>query len=90
MLKKLNDDNKIESYLTKIDVLIMGDRDSEGSFSTGALMLSDRSLDDNSSSIRHLYLITRAIYGMVLLAKGQNLVKIEQILKLNEMVFRRF
>lgn len=68
---------------------MMGDKESEGTFTIGALLLYDKSLEENWS-INYLYLITRALYGMVLLAKGQNILTIQQVLTFNEMVFRRF
>lgn len=68
---------------------MIGDRESEGTFTMGALLLYDGSLEDHWE-MRYLYLIARALYGMVLLSKGHNIVTIQQILQLNQMVFKRF
>jgi len=53
-------------------------------------MLSEESMEGNSVGIRCLYLIVRALIGMLQLEKGYNVITLSQILSLNQMVFTKF
>jgi hypothetical protein len=86
-LKKLSEN--VGEGINKIDVLIISDRESEGHFAPGAIILSEKSLGD-SIDIKCLYLVVRALCGIVQLSKGENIVTLEQILALNEFVFAKF
>lgn len=70
-------------------MLIVADRESEGHFAPGAIMLSEKSLAE-TLSMRFLYLVARAVTGVWQLSLGQNVVTLEQILALNELVFSKF
>lgn len=53
-------------------------------------MLSEATIGEGDVDIRCLYLIVRALMGMLQLEKGNNVVTLTEILQLNEMVFGKF
>lgn len=67
----------------------MADRESEGHFAPGIIMLSEKSMSE-TLSMRFLYLVVRAVTGVWQLSLGQNVVTLEQMLALNELVFSKF
>lgn len=71
-----------QNPISKLDVLIVADHESEGHFAPGAIILSEKSLAE-SLSIRFLYLVTRAVAGVWQLSLGKNVITLEQVLALN-------
>ena len=89
VFRRLSGDN-IKEYINKIDILIIADREIEGHFSPGVILLSEESLTTNSLDIRCLYLIVRALMGLLQLEKGVNILSVKDFLELNQSVFNRF
>jgi len=89
LFKKLQSEN-IKSYINKIDLLIIADADVEGYFAPGVILLSEDSLKEQVVGIKCLYLLARALLGLLQLEKGKKLISLAEILALNEMVFNKF
>jgi hypothetical protein len=76
IFRRLTGEN-IKDYVNKIDILIIGDREVEGHFAPGVIMLSEDSLTSSAIDIRCLYLIVRALMGLLQLEKGKNVVTMD-------------
>ncbi len=55
----------IKDYVNKIDILIIADREVEGYFAPGVILLSEETLTAPVLEIRCLYLIVRALLGLL-------------------------
>lgn len=83
VFRRLAGDN-IKEFVNKIDILVIDDREVEGHFAPGVIVLSQDSLTSGGNiDIRCLYLIVRTLLGLLQLEKGKNVVTLEEILALN-------
>lgn len=85
--RRLNPDR---TAVSKIDILIVNDRYVEGYFAPGVILLSEETLLEKALPIRCLYLLVRALVGLVHLEKGSKLISLKEILALNQTVFLKF
>ena len=76
--------------VSKIDILIISDRQMEGYFAPGVILLNEETLKENSLPIRCLYLLARALVGLLHLEKGNKLLSLKEVLALNRTVFLQF
>lgn len=64
VFRRLAADN-IKEHVNKIDILVIGDREIEGLFAPGVIILSEESLSATIVDIRCLYLLVRALLGLL-------------------------
>lgn len=80
----------IRQLLTKLDIIIIDDKDVEGYFSPGVMVLDENSLM-GMIDVRTYYLIARAMLGTVLIkTKEERFTTLSEILGLNKLVWERF
>ncbi len=64
LFRRLHSEN-IKDHINKIDILIVADADIEGTFAPGVILLSEQSLDQSHLEIRCMYLVVRALLGLL-------------------------
>ena len=80
----------IKEHVNKIDILVIADREVEGYFAPGVLLLSEETLKEQVLGIRCFYLIVRALVGLLQLERGGKGVTLQEMLDLNHAVFDKF
>lgn len=89
IFRRLSYEN-IKDYLNKIDILLIGDREVEGHFAPGVIVLCEDSLKERQIEVRCLYLLARGLLGLLQLERGHNVVTVREILGLNTSTFHHF
>ena len=88
-MSRLREDG-IVGVVSKLDIITIADRENEGYFAAGTVLLSEVSLSENHLPMRCFYLLARALLGMITLSKGHSIVTLNDTLTLNKAVLDKF
>ena len=66
----------IKNKVVKLDVFIINDKEVDGSFAPGALILNEETVKELNTNYRCCYLIARGLLGMVRLASQKNVLNL--------------
>lgn len=83
-------DFNIKDKVVKLEVFIINDKEIDGMFAPGVLILNEETVKELATDAKCFYLVARALLGMLRMANHQNTLSISEILALNQAVFNQF